>query len=84
MKSTKKSKKTKKRLGRVMFSISYVVDLDNKDMVDEAKDCLYEDIFSIVKDGDLYNLIKVCSDKKLKESDIPEFLLAEEESSSED
>jgi hypothetical protein len=64
--------------------MSYVVDLDNQDMVEEAKQCLYEDMCNAVKYEEMAANIEVCSDKKLKESDIPEFLLPEEESSTED
>ena len=32
------------RLARVEFSIGYVVDLDNEDMIDHAKEAVFEDV----------------------------------------
>lgn len=65
------------RLGRVCVSHSYVVDLDDKDMVQEAKDCLYEDLMNSYKYDEVWNNISVKADKKAKKSDIPEFLRKE-------
>jgi hypothetical protein len=68
-----------KRLGKVIFDLSYVVDLDDADMVDHAKECIYEDIMSAYKYDEVQNYIEVTEpDKTLKESDIPQFLLPEE------
>lgn len=66
--------KKKKRFGRVVVRCSYVVDLDNKDMISEAKDCIYEDVMNAVKYDELQNYIEVVEDKSAKESDIPDFL----------
>jgi hypothetical protein len=66
--------KNKKRYGRVLMKLSYVVDLDNQAMINEAKDCLYEDFMSIHKYNELAEWIEVKEDKTAKESDIPEFL----------
>ena len=63
------------RLGKVCISHSYIVDLDNQDMVDEAKDCFYEDICNAIKYDEIYGDIKVVEAPEAKESDIPEFLL---------
>ena len=71
--------KKKMRLGRVCMDMGYVVDLDNQSMVDEARDCLYEDLMNAVKYDELGSNIKIVHDKTLKESDIPELLLEEEE-----
>ena len=71
----------KKRLGRVIIRTSYVVDLDNDSMIEEARDCLYEDVMNAVKFDELQNYIEVVEDKKAKVSDIPDFLkeMCEEE-----
>lgn len=68
-----------KRLGKVIFDLGYVVDLDDADMVDRAKECIYEDIMSAYKYDEVQNYIEVTEPEgTLKESDIPEFLLPEE------
>ena len=68
----------KKRLGRVQVSLSYVVDLDNQDMIDEAKECLWEDLMNIFKYNEIHDHIDVVEDKKATEGDIPDFLKEEE------
>jgi len=68
------------RLGRVRVSTEYVVDLDNKEMVDHAKDCIVEDINNAIKYFEVYGLLEIDTDGHgLEESDIPEFLLENEE-----
>ncbi len=67
------------RMGKVIISEEYFVDLDNNGMVDEAKECLYEDIMSSVKYDELQNYIKVEPAPEANESDIPEFLLDNDE-----
>jgi len=68
------------RLGRVRVSIEYVVDLDNKEMVDHAKDCIVEDIDNAVKFNEEHTLLEIDTDGHgLEESDIPEFLLENQE-----
>ena len=62
------------RLGRVFFTIDYVVDLDNKDMVAEAKQCVFEDVMNAVKNDELVANIKVTADPSANPNDIPEFL----------
>ena len=62
------------RLGKIYISTSYVVDLDNESMVDEAKTCMFEDITNAVKYDELASYIKVKEDISLSEADIPEFL----------
>ncbi len=69
----------KMRLGRVVLNFSYVVDLDNEDMVSEAKDCIYEDVMNAAKYEELHTYIDIIEDKKAKPSEIPEFLLEEQE-----
>jgi hypothetical protein len=67
------------RLGRVHIGAGYIVDLDNPDMVDEAKECLYEDIMNAVKYDELDSYVDVMEDPTVNEGDIPEFLKHEEE-----
>lgn len=61
--------------GKVKFIIEYNVDLDNQKMVDDAIECIFEDLTSAY----IYNesFIDYENDDTLKESDIPEFLLKE-------
>ena len=66
--------KKAKRLGRVIYSSSYVVDIDNQAMVDEAIESVLEDITNAVKLNEVYDGIKIEEDETLKASDIPSFL----------
>ena len=66
------------RLGRVCIEHSYIVDLDNQDMVDEAKDALFTDIMSAHNYQELGQMIKVVNAPDADEGDIPEFLMEEE------
>lgn len=59
----------RKNLGRVQI-ISYVVDMDNKKMVEYAKDLLFDIIDDAVMDYNLRPLIEVVPDPTAKESDI--------------
>ena len=75
MARTKKSKTP--RLGIVSLGMRYIVDLDDADMVAEAKDCLYEDLMSAYKYDEVGSNIDVRPAKKADKvsvSDIPEFL----------
>lgn len=65
------------RLGRIEFNIGYVVDLDNEDMVEHAKEAIYEDVINASQYGINFNLKKDEMDG-LTENDIPDFLLDEE------
>ena len=62
------------RLGRVGIEHGYTVDFDDKEMVDQAKACLYEDIMNAYKTDEMYDWICVLRDKSLEESDVPDFL----------
>jgi hypothetical protein len=63
------------RLGKITFDLEYVVDLDNEEMVEYAKNCIYEDVMSAMKYNEIQNYIKVGDeDKSLTEDDIPAFL----------
>jgi hypothetical protein len=68
-----------KRLGRIQLNLSYVVDLHDNEMVQTAKECLFEDIHSMVKYNELWEAITIKEDSKAKESDISSFLLKENE-----
>lgn len=66
------------RTGRIVV-YSYVVDLDNEEMVERAKTCAYEDIMNAVKYNEVGNLLSVEEASGLDPSDIPEFLKDEED-----
>lgn len=72
------------RYGRVFFEVSYVVDLDNRDMVDDAKQCVFEDVMSAVKNDEVTECIKIKLDPTASESDIPEFLLGRQDEDDDD
>ncbi len=64
------------KLGKVGITTYYVVDIENPDMVVDAKACLAEDIINAVKHGELYEYIHITDDDgSLSENDIPEFLI---------
>jgi hypothetical protein len=65
------------RLGRVEFTIGYVVDLDNTEMISEAKQLILEDIDAM--DGrDKYSLISIePAHSDYTEQDIHPILLGE-------
>jgi hypothetical protein len=48
-------------------------------MVSQAKEFVYEDIMSAVKYDEVFNYIEVVDAPDAKESDIPEFLLPQDE-----
>ena len=66
-----------KRLGVVKLSMKYVVDLDDEDMVSEAKQCLFEDITSMLNADELFDTITVESDDTVTWEDVPDFLKEE-------
>jgi len=74
-----KEKPTGKRLGKVYIPTKYVVDLDNESMVDEARECMIEDIMSAIKHDEMPYWVDIAEDNSLSESDIPDFLKHEEE-----
>jgi hypothetical protein len=71
--------KKKPKYGKVILNIGYVVDLSDKDMIEHAKDCVFEDVENAIKYNQIYDNIIVIKDDRLKESDIPSFLLDEDE-----
>lgn len=62
------------RLGRVYATFGYVVDLDDKDMVEHAKTATEEDISNAAKFDELDANIDVKEDPDAKEEDIAEWL----------
>jgi hypothetical protein len=67
--------KTKPRMGLVKFELHYAVDLDNESMVNHAKECLYEDITSMVKYDETFKGIDVVEAPEITEEYIPDFLI---------
>jgi hypothetical protein len=67
------------KLGRVILKSPYVVDLNNREMVDAAKIALYEDVMNAVKYNELHTWIDIIEDPDANEEDIPEFLIDEDE-----
>lgn len=65
------------RYGKVEFKISYVVDLDDQIMVDDAKQCVFEDVMNAVKYDEVVNYIDAAEDPTAKAEDVPEFLREE-------
>ena len=66
-----------RRLGIVRFTMKYVVDLDDEEMVQEAKDCLYEDIMNSCKFEEIHHNIDVEADPTATWEDVPDFLKEE-------
>jgi len=62
------------RMGRVVLNLDYVVDLDNKEMVEHAKQCMYEDLMNAVKYDELHTWLDVVDAPDTCPDDIPEFL----------
>jgi hypothetical protein len=62
------------KVGKVYISLSYTVDLDNPNMVDEAKDCLFEDITNAVKYNELAERITIEETPNESPKNIPDFL----------
>lgn len=64
------------RLGTVEYSIRYVVDLDNDDMVSHAQEAIYDDICAAAKHNEIERGIKIDSNNSdLTEDMIDSFLL---------
>lgn len=67
------------RMGKLIIELSYVVDLDNEEMVEHAKQLLYDDVTSLANDVDIHSWVATIEDSSLSERDIPSFLLDEED-----
>lgn len=66
------------KLAKMSINLGYVVDLDNEEMVNYAKECLYDDIMQLVKYNEVADLVEHCEcveSPDLTEDDIPEFLI---------
>lgn len=74
----------KPRMGRVFLDFGYYVDLNNEEMVQEAKQALWEDIMNAFKFGETQLYIEVEETPTFDETYIPEFLLHEPEEDDED
>lgn len=66
------------KMGRISLDLAYVVDMDNEDMVNRAKECFYEDIMQAVKYGELGSWIDVQPDNQATPDMIPQFLTEED------
>jgi hypothetical protein len=62
------------RLGKVHIDLGYYVDLNDESMVQHAKDCLYEDLCSLVKYNELYDALDIVEAPEASIQNIPEFL----------
>lgn len=62
------------KIGRVSFCLEYFVDLNDNDMVEHAKDSLWDDIHSLVKYNEVYQCIKVDESPEHNYDDIADFL----------
>lgn len=66
-------------MGKVEIKLEYAVDMDNEEMVNHAKECLYEDMMDAVKYNEMFKFIEVTEDNTLSVDDIPDFLMEDEE-----
>lgn len=67
---------SRKNLAKIVIDLSYVVDINDPDMIEEATQCIYEDVMNAVKYNELENYIVLQDpDPTLTEDDIPEFLV---------
>lgn len=65
------------RMGKVRILLEYAVDLNDDAMVQNAKECLYEDLMSIMKYNEALDWIGVVENPEVSYDEIPEFLLGE-------
>ena len=63
------------RYGRVSFSISYVVDLDDAEMIDEAMEMVAEDVQDAIRYGEVSAYIETEPDAAATEADIHDYLI---------
>jgi hypothetical protein len=62
------------KLGKVNLSLEYFVDLNDASMVEHAKECIIEDLQSMIKYNEAFNYIAVDEAPESTYDDIPEFL----------
>lgn len=72
-------KQKRKSYAKLVVDLGYIVDPDNHDMIQEAQQCFYEDLMSAYKYGDLYDCITLVKSPGSKKSEIPSFLLEQED-----
>ena len=65
-------------MGKVVVDMGYVVDLDDEYMVEHAKSSLFEDVMNAVKFNEIHLNIKELVVPEALHSEIPQFLLPEE------
>lgn len=67
-------------LARVIIDLGYVVDINDPDMIERARNCFYEDIMNMMKYNELGDAIELGElDPTLTVSDIPNFLMDEKD-----
>jgi hypothetical protein len=62
---------------KVTLDLYYIVRAGDDEMIQHAKDSLYEDIMSAYKNDELYDCIRVVDAPDASEEDVPEFLQEE-------
>lgn len=67
------------KIGTVSFSVEYVVDLDNPNMLDYAKMVIVNDIATLCEQDEIWEYIVVEENSKLDSSMIQEFLAEKED-----
>lgn len=67
----------KQKLGRVSFECGYVVDLNNKEMIEAAKEAVMDDIQCAFNNRELSVYIEVKPAPDADAGDIPDFLIDE-------
>jgi hypothetical protein len=74
-----------KNLARLVIDLSYVVDINDPDMIEHARAAIYEDVCNLIKTDELAEAITLQEvDDTLTEADIPEFLLEDQDEGYED
>jgi hypothetical protein len=69
-----------KNLAKITIDLGYVVDINDPDMIEHARNAFYEDVMNMVKYGELGDAIEVGEpDPSLSEEDIPSFLFDEKD-----
>jgi hypothetical protein len=64
---------------RLVIDLGYVVRSGDDQMIQRAKECFYEDIMNAYKYDEVFDMIDIVDAPEATESDIPEFLLEEED-----
>lgn len=71
---------TNRVLAKMTIDLGYVVDINDPDMIEHARNAFYEDIMNMVKYNELGDAIEVGEpDPVLTEDDIPSFLFDEKD-----